>query len=440
MYKTGKNHPRITCSFCGKGPEQVTKILTGPGVHICNECVHMCHNIMIEELARDAGKPGVVPATAEAKALPTPNQIKIQLDEYVIGQDPAKVALAVAVYNHYKRLRHKDANLGGVEVDKSNLLLIGPTGTGKTLLAQTMARYLNVPFTIVDATVLTEAGYVGEDVESILVRLLQAADYDPKRAEQGIIFVDEVDKIARKSANASITRDVSGEGVQQGLLKILEGTVAGIPPKGGRKHPEQALVHINTRNILFICGGAFESLDRIVMRRINRGGMGFGADLHTGREIAMGELFRQCEPDDLIQFGLIPELVGRLPVIVGLDELDEHALLNILTQPKNALVKQYRQLFEMEGIELEFTEGALNEIVQQTLVRKTGARGLRSVMERVLQRPMFDLPGNKDITKFTVTEELVQSVLLPEVAQGSKLPEARPEVILPSKNARKKVA
>jgi ATP-dependent Clp protease ATP-binding subunit ClpX len=272
------------------------------------------------------------------------------------------------------------------------------------------------------------------------VRLLQAADYDPKRAEQGIIFVDEVDKIARKSANASITRDVSGEGVQQGLLKILEGTVAGIPPKGGRKHPEQALVHINTRNILFICGGAFESLDRIVMRRINRGGMGFGADLHTGREIAMGELFRQCEPDDLIQFGLIPELVGRLPVIVGLDELDEHALLNILTQPKNALVKQYRQLFEMEGIELEFTEGALNEIVQQTLVRKTGARGLRSVMERVLQRPMFDLPGNKDITKFTVTEELVQSVLLPEVAQGSKLPEARPEVILPSKNARKKVA
>jgi len=343
----------------------------------------------------------------------------------------------VAVYNHYKRLRHRDANAAGneVEVDKSNLLLIGPTGTGKTLLAQTMARHLNVPFTIVDATVLTEAGYVGEDVESILVRLLQAADYDPKRAEQGIIFVDEVDKIARKTANPSITRDVSGEGVQQGLLKILEGTVAAIPPKGGRKHPEQALVHINTRNILFICGGAFESLDRIVMRRINRGGMGFGADLHTGREIAMGELFRQCEPDDLIQFGLIPELVGRLPVIVGLDELDAAALLNILTKPRNALVKQYRKLFAMEGIDLSFSDDALDAIVKQTLVRKTGARGLRSVMERVLQKPMYELPGSLDVKSFTVTAEMVDGAMIPEAAPGSEI-----ELDLPKKATRKKVA
>lgn len=414
MYRSGKNHPRITCSFCGKSTEQVSKILTGPGVHICNECTLMCHNIMIEELARDAGKPGA-PQTAQAgNELPTPFQIKEHLDEYVIGQDPAKIALSVAVYNHYKRLRHKETNIGGVEVDKSNLLLIGPTGSGKTLLAQTMARHLNVPFTIVDATVLTEAGYVGEDVESILVRLLQAADYDPKRAEQGIIFVDEVDKIARKTANPSITRDVSGEGVQQGLLKILEGTVAAIPPKGGRKHPEQNLVHINTRNILFICGGAFETLDKIVMRRINRGGMGFGADLHTGRELPMGELFRQCEPDDLIQFGLIPELVGRLPVAVGLDELDEEALMNILTKPKNALVKQYSSLFAMEDIDLSFEPAALQAIVKQTVDRKTGARGLRSVMERVLQKPMFELPGNKTVREFLVTVDMVDNAMLPD--------------------------
>lgn len=411
-YKNGKNHPRVTCSFCGKGPEQVTKLLTGPGVHICNECTTMCYNILHEEINRDAGKSSPTSAVSEAKALPTPVEIRQHLDEYVVGQDPAKIALAVAVYNHYKRLRHREGNPTGIEVDKANLLLIGPTGSGKTLLAQTMARHLNVPFTIVDATVLTEAGYVGEDVESILVRLLQAAEYDPKRAEQGIIFVDEVDKIARKSANASITRDVSGEGVQQGLLKILEGTVAGIPPKGGRKHPEQNLVHINTRNILFICGGAFESLDRQIMRRLNRGGMGFGADVKTGRELSTGELFRQCEPDDLIQFGLIPELVGRLPVVVGLDELDAEALRNILTQPKNSLVRQYTQLFAMEDIELVFENDALETIVQQTLARKTGARGLRSVMERVLQKPMYELPGNKDIQKFVVTANMVESAML----------------------------
>jgi ATP-dependent Clp protease ATP-binding subunit ClpX len=395
----------------------------------------MCHGILAEELARDAGKavPGVAGQPA-ASDLPIPSQIKAHLDEYVIGQDPAKKALAVSVYNHYKRLQHQEGKVGGVEVDKSNLLLIGSTGSGKTLLAQTMARFLNVPFTIVDATVLTEAGYVGEDVESILVRLLQSADYDPKKAEKGIIFVDEIDKIARKSANASITRDVSGEGVQQGLLKILEGTVAAIPPKGGRKHPEQPLVHINTRNILFICGGAFESLDRIVMRRINRGGMGFGADINSGKELSMGSLFRQCEPDDLIQFGLIPELVGRLPVIVGLDELDADALMQILTQPKNALVKQFGRLFEMENIELKFEEGALQAIVKQTLVRKTGARGLRSVMERVLQQPMFDLPGTQDVSEFVVTAEMVESAMLPESDVVAK-----PEVAT-RKATRKKVA
>ncbi len=412
-YKNGKNHPRVTCSFCGKGPEQVAKLLTGPGVHICNECTTMCHNIMAEELARDAGKlpAGAKPAALDSQALPTPTQIRAHLDEYVVGQDSAKIALAVSVYNHYKRLRHRENNPGGVEVDKSNLLLIGPTGSGKTLLAQTMARHLNVPFTIVDATVLTEAGYVGEDVESILVRLLQAADYDPKRAEQGIIFVDEVDKIARKTANPSITRDVSGEGVQQGLLKILEGTVAAIPPKGGRKHPEQNLVHINTRGILFICGGAFESLDRQIMRRLNRGGMGFGADVKTGRELSTGELFRQCEPDDLIQFGLIPELVGRLPVVVGLDELDATALHSILTQPKNALTKQFTELFAMEGISLVFEPESLEAVVQQTLERKTGARGLRSVMERVLQKPMYELPGKEGVDQFVVTAEMVRAAM-----------------------------
>jgi len=448
-YRNGKNHPRVTCSFCGKGAEQVAKLLTGPNVHICNECVAMCHNIMVDELSRDAQRAAAVPGAPAAPgaaapvvdALPTPSQIKEHLDEYVIGQDPAKIALAVAVYNHYKRLRHRDENIEGkdVEVDKSNLLLIGPTGSGKTLLAQTMARRLNVPFTIVDATVLTEAGYVGEDVESILVRLLQSADYDPKRAEQGIIFVDEVDKIARKTANPSITRDVSGEGVQQGLLKILEGTVAAVPPKGGRKHPEQNLVHINTRNILFICGGAFETLDRIVMRRINRGGMGFGADIHSGREIAMGELFRQCEPDDLIQFGLIPELVGRLPVVVGLDELDATALMNILTKPRNALVKQYSKLFAMENIQLHFADDALQAIVQQTLDRKTGARGLRSVMERALQKPMFELPGNKDVQEFTLTGDMVNNAMLPELAP-ERVSEASIELSIPKKASRKKVA
>lgn len=423
MYKSGKNHPRITCSFCAKPAEQVAKLITGTGVHICNECVMMCHRVLVDELAKDAALHNKESAV-EQKPLPTPSEIKAHLDEYVIGQDAAKTALSVAVYNHYKRLRYKKNKQAqdDIEVDKSNLLLVGPTGSGKTLLAQTLARFLNVPFTIVDATVLTEAGYVGEDVESLLVRLLQAADYDAERAEQGIVFVDEIDKIARKTANPSITRDVSGEGVQQGLLKILEGTVAAVPPKGGRKHPEQSLVHINTRNILFICGGAFETLDKIIARRVNQGGMGFGAEVRSEKDNALSSLFSQLEPDDLIHFGLIPELVGRLPVAVALDELDEFALYNILTQPKNALVKQFKKLFEMDGIELEFSQEALQEIVRKTIEQKTGARGLRSVLEKSLQKFMFELPGSK-VKKIELTQEMIRDGFSSEqVKQKKSLP------------------
>lgn len=435
IYKNGRNSPpRVTCSFCGKGADQVAKIITGPGVHICNECVFMCNNIMVEELARDAGKIRKEQATLD---LPGPSQIKAHLDEYVIGQDPAKRALAVAVYNHYKRLRAMEqGSKGQVEVDKSNLLLIGPTGSGKTLLAQTLARFLDVPFTIADATVLTEAGYVGEDVENILVRLLQAAEYDVARAERGIIFVDEIDKISRKSANPSITRDVSGEGVQQGLLKMLEGTVAAVPPKGGRKHPEQNLVQINTRNILFICGGAFETLDKIIARRANKSGMGFGAEIHAPSDHSRGDILRLCEPDDLIQFGLIPELVGRLPVTVGLDELDAATLLRILTEPRNSLVRQFGRLFELDGIELRMEKCALDAVVTLTLERRTGARGLRSVMEMVLQRPMFELPGTG--TKMcVVTAEMVQQA----VPGSAGLLEPKVQVAdTPGRRGKKKVA
>ena len=418
MYRNGKNHPRVTCSFCGKPAEQVEKMITGAGVHICNECVTMCYRILEEDLAR--GKQGEKPAVQD-KPLPLPTEIKAHLDDFVIGQEQAKKALSVAVYNHYKRLRYKQAHstAGDVEVDKSNLLLVGPTGSGKTLLAQTLARFLDVPFTIADATVLTEAGYGGEDVENILVRLLQAADYDVARAESGIIFIDEIDKIARKTANPSITRDVSGEGVQQGLLKILEGTVAAVPPKGGRKHPEQALVQINTRNILFICGGAFETLDKIIAHRVNKGGMGFGADIRSSEDNTLTELFKQLEPDDLIQFGLIPEIVGRLPIAVALEELDEDAMLNILTQPKNALVKQFKSLFAMDGIELEFSPDALKEIVRETMARKTGARGLRSVMEKALQQAMFELPGS-GTKKLELTAEMIRKGLNTITAEKKK--------------------
>ena len=421
MYRSGKNHPTVTCSFCGKPAERVEKMITGAGVQICSDCVAMCYRIIEEDKSRSMQEKAKIDASMQ-KPLPLPTEIKAHLDEFVIGQDQAKIALSVAVYNHYKRLRYRQehADSPGVEVEKSNLLLVGPTGSGKTLLAQTMARFLDVPFTIADATVLTEAGYVGEDVDSIIVRLLQAADYDVAKAERGIIFIDEIDKIARKTANPSITRDVSGEGVQQGLLKLLEGTVAAVPPKGGRKHPEQPLVQVNTKNILFICGGAFETLDKIIAQRVNKGGMGFGADIRSEKDNTLSELFQQLEPDDLIRFGLIPEIVGRLPIAVALEELDEAALLNILTQPKNALVKQFKSLFKMDGIELEFTDEALKEIVHETMSRKTGARGLRSVMERTLQKAMFAMPGS-DVKKLVVTAETVKSGL------GATSSESTPE-------------
>jgi ATP-dependent Clp protease ATP-binding subunit ClpX len=420
MYRSGKNHPAVVCSFCGKPAERVEKMITGAGVQICSDCVAMCYRIIEEDRAR-AMKEKADAELAVQKPLPLPTEIKAHLDEFVIGQDAAKTALSVAVYNHYKRLRYKQAHASkdDVEVEKSNLLLVGPTGSGKTLLAQTMARFLDVPFTIADATVLTEAGYVGEDVDSIIVRLLQAADYDVSRAERGIIFIDEIDKIARKTANPSITRDVSGEGVQQGLLKLLEGTVAAVPPKGGRKHPEQPLVQVNTKNILFICGGAFETLDKIIAQRVNKGGMGFGADIRSENDNTLSELFRQLEPDDLIRFGLIPEIVGRLPIAVALEELDESALLNILTQPKNALVKQFKSLFAMDGIELEFPDDALKEIVRETMSRKTGARGLRSVMERTLQKAMFTMPGS-DVKKLVITAEIVKNGLSPVTVTSEK--------------------
>ena len=416
------------CSFCGKTRSQVRKLIQGPNhVYICDECVKTCEDIIkevdrAEADFREAEEPQFAPA-APIKELPTPHEIYNELSQYVMGQEEAKRAMSVAVYNHYRRImagNEPSAEGNDVELAKSNILLLGPTGTGKTLLAQTLARFLDVPFSIADATVLTEAGYVGEDVENILVRLLQAADYDVPRAERGIIFVDEIDKIARKSANPSITRDVSGEGVQQGLLKILEGTVSSVPPKGGRKHPEQALVQINTRNILFICGGAFESLEKVVAHRVNKGGMGFGADVRSEDEFSKGELFKQLEPDDLIHFGLIPELVGRLPITVALDELDAPALLRILTEPKNALVKQYKKLFDMDGIKLEFTDDALSEIVAAAIARKTGARGLRSVIERALERPMFELPGS-GTKKFTLTADMVRRGNVdPDAAQNKK--------------------